>query len=241
MEIDFYKFDLAKLFILHSAVSLGGFYDSDESEKELFIQVLGREDPSGEFNEKEIKRLNKLIFDPICKKLSEGEGKDLKELIIDLRNQEKENLIKISEFLASHKELESLDLSIDGESMKVICESLKTTKSIKKLRVFENEDEVAGSFLSESLESNDSIEILTFDYARLNKDSAKYLFKFLHKNETLKEINLLRSRWEKEPLTHLMKNLEKNKTIERLIFTGNNLTNEHVAQLSKNIKINKIW
>ena len=206
--------------------------------KTQFIKNLIGRDDFESINKIEAKMLKKSIFDHICQKLGEEEKADVGEnLHLDLRKQEKENLKNLNESIKKNNFLKELSLSIDGESMKIIFEAIKSNKSLQILRIREIEDNVAAFLLSRALKSNGSLQSISFSSNNLKENSAKFVFKFLKKNESIKTIQL--TLLKENELKFFFKNVKKNDKLTKLILKRNQIGTIGALKISQYLNSNQ--
>ena len=200
MEINLNEFELEDLLKFQRKTPLFDPNDTKflkQKEKEFVKKILKKERIDQKLKKKEKKQLLNLIYDSICQRIEEGKDTILGNYHdpLDLRNQSKKNLRKLSETLKKDNSIEEMCLVVDGISMQILFETIQSKSSLKSLKIGEIEDDVGAYFLSKALESNDTLEELHFKNndiyrsKKIKKSSSKFLFDLLKKNKYIKKID----------------------------------------------------
>ena len=193
-----------------------------EKENSFLKQFLKKENIDQKLEKKEKKQLLETIYNKICEKIEE-EKESIKGdfyFPLDLRNQSKRNLRKLSETLKKNNYLEEIRLGVDGISMQFLFDAIKCNKSLKVLRIENIDDDVGAHYLSKALESNDTLEELFFTNLKITKNSSKFLFNFLKKNRSIKKIRFDNILFEESGNKHFLKNMIKNTTLKMIFFNS---------------------
>ena len=211
-----------ELCVLVSPFMLRNTDDFSKNQKEFISKLIDRDLNKREekLQKSEKNKLNDILFDLISKEL-EQEGITKEGMIhLDLRNQKKRNVKKLSGSLKRTKYLSQLSLFIDGESMKIIHKAIRSNQSIKKLQVGDMDDDIAAYFLSKALKYNNCIEEIVFYPVDLSfsHPTSKYLYKFLKKNKSIKTMKNFFEVDVNQSMKYFMKHLKKMTLLSTLIF-----------------------
>ena len=198
----------------------------------FLLETTGRENIQS-IKKKDGILLNKTIIDFICKKLDDEE--QIKCFHLDLRNQSKENLMKLNESIKKNNSLKELSLSIDGESMKIIFEAIESNKSLENLNIMNLDDNYAASLLSRALESNDTLKTLQF--FAMNNISSNVLYQFLEKNKSINYLDFPFS-LNRNDFPDIFDKLKYNNTLTQLSLRENIFDNQVTLLLCDYFKFN---
>ena len=230
MQENLKEFSLDELFDFQRNVALFDPNDEDqeeyfsENEEEFLKKYLNKERIDQKLKKTKKKELFNLIYDSICQRIVEGKERVLgdEENPLDLSDQSRKNLRKLSEALQKDDSIEEMHLVLDGISMQILFETIQSKNSLKRLKIGEILDDVGAYLLSKALESNDTLEelhlILSTD-RKIKESSSKFLFNFLKKNKSLKKIHVSENDFkEKESMNQYLQRLKKKNGLKRISF-----------------------
>ena len=155
---------------------------------------------------------------------------------LDLRNQSKKNLRKLSETLKKDNSIEEMYLIVDGISMQILFETIQSKSSLKRLIINGIEDDVGAYFLSKALESNDSLKELHFNnkFQKIKLSTAKFLFDFLKKNKCIKKIGFFEELFRDDECTlYFYKKLQKNNSLKSIDFPTTKNEEKQIKLITK--------